>query len=89
MTRLDLAFSRDQKEKIYVQDRMCEQAGELFQWLENGAYIYVCGDAEHMAKSVDTVLHDIVAEQGKRTPKQAKEYIAGLVQTGRYSRDVY
>lgn len=89
LTHMDLAFSRDQQEKIYVQDRMCEQANRLFQWLEDGAYLYICGDAEHMAKSVDTVLHDIVAEQGKRTPKQAKEYIAGLVQTGRYSRDVY
>ena len=89
LTRLDLAFSRDQKEKIYVQDRMCEQADELFQWLENGAYLYICGDAEHMAKSVDTALHDIVSEQGKFNPQQTKEYIANLVKTGRYSRDVY
>ncbi len=89
LTRMDLAFSRDQEEKIYVQDRMCEQAEALFQWLENGAYIYICGDAEYMAKSVDTALHDVVSEQGKLNPQQTKEYIADLVESGRYVKDVY
>ena len=89
LTRMDLAFSRDQEEKIYVQDRMCEKAEALYQWLENGAYIYICGDAEYMAKSVDTALHDVVSEQGKLNPLQTKEYIADLVQSGRYVKDVY
>lgn len=65
LTRLDLAFSRDQQEKIYVQDRMREHGAELFAWLEQGGYFFVCGDAYRMAKDVDKALHDVIAEQGK------------------------
>jgi sulfite reductase (NADPH) flavoprotein alpha-component len=89
LTRLDTAFSRDQAEKIYVQDRMREQGRELFAWLEAGAHFYVCGDANRMAKDVDAALHEIVQTAGGRTKEQAAEYIAGLKSQKRYQRDVY
>lgn len=89
LTRLDLAFSRDQQQKIYVQDRMREQGAELFRWIEGGASIYVCGDASYMAKDVDTALHDIVSEQGKISRDAASEYVATLKEQHRYHRDVY
>ena len=89
LTRLDLAFSRDQAEKIYVQTRMQENAGELFKWLEEGAHFYVCGDARRMAKDVDDTLHAVVREAGGRTEDQAKEYIAAMKKDKRYQRDVY
>jgi sulfite reductase (NADPH) flavoprotein alpha-component len=89
LRRLDLAFSRDQKEKVYVQDRMREQSRELFEWLEAGAHFYVCGDARRMAKDVDAALHKIVEASGGRTPDQAAEYVASLKSAGRYQRDVY
>lgn len=88
LARLDTAFSRDQKEKIYVQNRMLESASELFNWLENGAHFYVCGDAKRMAKDVDAALHKVVEFAG-RTPDQAAEYIANLKSQKRYQRDVY
>jgi sulfite reductase (NADPH) flavoprotein alpha-component len=89
LTRLDTAFSRDQAEKIYVQDRMREQGRELFAWLEAGAHFYVCGDANRMAKDVDAALHEIVQTAGALTKEQAAEYIAGLKSQKRYQRDVY
>jgi len=90
ITRLDTAFSRDQKEKIYVQDRMLGQAKTLFKWLEKGAYIFVCGDAERMAKDVDTTLHTIVKEQGNmKSDAEAASYVQALVKEKRYVRDVY
>lgn len=89
LTRLDLAFSRDQKEKIYVQHRMAEHAGALWSWLEDGAHFYVCGDAKRMAKDVDQTLKQIVAEQGGMTPDAAAAYVKELSNTGRYQRDVY
>ena len=89
LTRLDLAFSRDQKQKIYVQDRMREHGQELFNWLERGGYFYVCGDAYYMAKDVDQALHDVIAEHGNRTEEQAKDYVANLKKQKRYVRDVY
>jgi sulfite reductase (NADPH) flavoprotein alpha-component len=85
LARLDTAFSRDQKEKIYVQNRMLENAAELFSWLENGAHFYVCGDAKRMAKDVDAALHKVVELAG-RTPD---EYISKLKSEKRYQRDVY
>jgi sulfite reductase (NADPH) flavoprotein alpha-component len=88
LTRLDLAFSRDQKEKIYVQNRMVENAAELFRWLEEGAHFYVCGDAKRMAKDVDAALHKIIELAG-RTPDQAAEYAKKLKSEKRYQRDVY
>lgn len=89
LQRLDLAFSRDQAEKIYVQHRLTEQGRELFAWLEGGAHLYVCGDASRMAKDVHATLLDIVGEHGGRDREQAQEYLAELQQQGRYARDVY
>ena len=89
LTRLDTAFSRDQLLKVYVQDRLRENAAEVWAWLQGGAHFYVCGDAKRMAKDVDTALHNIVAEQGNFTPTQAADYVKQLKKTGRYQRDVY
>jgi sulfite reductase (NADPH) flavoprotein alpha-component len=89
LTRLDLAFSRDQAHKVYVQHRMKENAAELWPWLEAGAYFYVCGDARRMAADVDRALREIVVEQGALSEGRAKEYVAGLAKAGRYLRDVY
>ncbi len=89
LTRLDLAFSRDQAEKIYVQTRMREQGAELYRWLEDGASLFVCGDASRMAKDVDRALLDVVAAaRGKGVP-DAEEYVAGIKKAKRYVRDVY
>ncbi|MDD5272306.1 MAG: sulfite reductase subunit alpha, partial [Methylovulum sp.] len=89
LTRLDLAFSRDQEAKIYVQDKMIEQGAQLFAWLEEGGYFFVCGDAYRMAKDVDKALHDVIAEHGKLSAAQAGEYINQLKKDKRYVRDVY
>ena len=89
LTRLDLAFSRDQAEKIYVQDRMRENAAELWKWISEGAYFYVCGDAKRMAKDVDAALHQIVAEHGKMSPEAAIDWVKQFKKDGRYQRDVY
>jgi sulfite reductase (NADPH) flavoprotein alpha-component len=89
LTRLDTAFSRDQEHKIYVQDRMIEQGAELFAWLEQGATVYVCGDASRMAKDVDAALHTVIETQGARDAEAAKEYVAGLHDAKRYLKDVY
>jgi sulfite reductase (NADPH) flavoprotein alpha-component len=89
LTRLDLAFSRDQAEKVYVQDRMRERAGELWSWLRRGAHLYVCGDAARMAADVDATLRGIVADQGGLDAAQADAFIADLVSSRRYVRDVY
>lgn len=87
--RIDTAFSRDQEQKVYVQDRMRENAAELFQWLQSGASFFVCGDASRMAKDVDKALHEIIQTQGNMTADQASAYVKDLKETGRYSRDVY
>lgn len=89
LARLDLAFSRDQVERIYVQHRMLEAAAELWRWLEGGACLYVCGDAKRMAKDVDAALHRIVAEQGGHSAEAAAEYVKRLKREKRYQRDVY
>jgi sulfite reductase (NADPH) flavoprotein alpha-component len=89
LARLDLAFSRDQAEKIYVQDKMRANAVELWAWLKVGAYFYVCGDAKRMAKDVDAMLHTIIAEQGSLTPAQAVDYVKQMKKDKRYQRDVY
>jgi len=89
LTRFDLAFSRDQDRKIYVQDRMLEQAPTFWQWLQDGASIYVCGDASRMAKDVDATLHTIAEQQGHLTREAATEYIHQLKEHHRYHRDVY
>lgn len=89
LSRLDLAFSRDQAEKIYVQDRMREHGADIFAWLEQGGYFFVCGDAYRMAKDVDKALFDIVAEHGRMNEEQANDYINQLKKDKRYVRDVY
>lgn len=89
LTRLDTAFSRDQAEKIYVQDRMRENSKELYAWLERGAYFYVCGDATRMAKSVQEALTDAVAAGQGCTLENAAEYVATMKKQRRYQQDVY
>jgi sulfite reductase (NADPH) flavoprotein alpha-component len=89
LTRLDLAFSRDQHDKIYVQHRLLEHGVELWAWLEDGAHLYVCGDAERMARDVDSGLAYILAKQGRMEPAAAKAYLARLAAEGRYQKDVY
>ncbi len=89
LQRLDTAFSRDQAKKIYVQDRMTENAVELYAWLERGAYFYVCGDATRMAKDVETALLDSIAKGMDGTPEQAAEYLETMKKQKRYQRDVY
>ncbi len=89
LTRLDLAFSRDQEQKIYVQDRMYENGAEMYAWLEKGGYFFVCGDATYMAKDVDKALHKIIEEHGQLTPEKAIDYVNQLKKEKRYVRDVY
>jgi sulfite reductase (NADPH) flavoprotein alpha-component len=89
LTRLEAAFSRDQADKQYVQHRMLAAARELYDWLENGAHLYVCGDATAMAPDVDRALRGIVAEQGRRDADGVEDYLAQLRRDGRYRRDVY
>lgn len=89
LTRLDLAFSRDQEAKDYVQHRMSESADELFGWLTDGAHVYVCGDADRMAKDVDAMLHQVVARGGGMDAEAAHAYVNDLVKNHRYVRDVY
>jgi sulfite reductase (NADPH) flavoprotein alpha-component len=89
LTRLDLAFSRDQAEKIYVQHRMLETADELWSWLEAGAHFYICGDASRMAKDVDAALHTVIEQAGGKSADEAKAYVAKLKSEKRYQRDVY
>jgi len=89
LSRMDVAFSRDQPEKIYVQTRMWEARRELFAWIADGAAIYVCGDASAMAKDVHATLLRIVADQGGMSEDAAVAYVRGLQQSGRYLRDVY
>ncbi|WP_291473851.1 sulfite reductase subunit alpha [Corynebacterium sp.] len=89
LTKLSLAFSRDQAEKVYVQTRMREEAEELYRWLEDGAYFYVCGDASRMAKDVETALLDVIAEQSGGSENAAQDYLAKLKKEKRYVRDVY
>ncbi|KAA5947910.1 sulfite reductase subunit alpha [Pantoea sp. Bo_2] len=89
LTRLDLAFSRDQEKKIYVQSRMLEQGAELYAWLQEGAYFYVCGDASRMAKDVDNALYEVVRQFGGLSTERAADYVDQLKKEKRYLRDVY
>jgi sulfite reductase (NADPH) flavoprotein alpha-component len=89
LTKLDLAFSRDQPEKVYVQDKMLENGAELYAWLESGAHFYVCGDASRMAADVHEALISIVSKHGGKTREQAEEYVESLKKSKRYQRDVY
>lgn len=89
LTRMDVAFSRDQDRKIYVQQRLLERAQEVYAWLEEGAYFYVCGDAKQMAKDVHAALRQIIIAAGQRSEEDADEYVSRLKRDGRYRRDVY
>jgi len=86
LSRLDLAFSRDQRSKVYVQDRMREHGAQLWSWLQDGAHLYVCGDASRMARDVDQALRDIAATHGRVDPDA---YVKQLSAEKRYARDVY
>jgi sulfite reductase (NADPH) flavoprotein alpha-component len=89
LTRFDTAFSRDQSQKVYVQHRMREVGREIWSWLQDGAYLYVCGDAERMAPDVDAAVHAIAEEHGAMSKEAAAEYVATLRTEKRYRRDVY
>ncbi len=89
LSKIDLAFSRDQANKIYVQDRLAENAAELFTWLERGAHLYLCGDMSRMAKDVEATLIDIIIAQGNKTTEQAVQYLKDLRNAKRYQKDVY
>jgi sulfite reductase (NADPH) flavoprotein alpha-component len=89
LARFDTAFSRDQQQKVYVQDRMLENSRELWAWLQDGASVYVCGDASRMAKDVHAALHKVAEMEGSMTPEAAEAYVAALKDDNRYHRDVY
>ena len=89
LTKLHTAVSRDQSKKVYVQDRMQENAADLYAWLERGAYFYVCGDASRMAKDVELALLDCIAKGSDGTLENATEYLAAMKKAKRYQRDVY
>jgi sulfite reductase (NADPH) flavoprotein alpha-component len=89
LAHLSLAWSRDQGVKVYVQDKMRAQAAELWAWIKNGGYFFVCGDAKRMAKDVDQALHDIIAEQGGMPIEEAQAYVKQMKKDKRYQRDVY
>ncbi|MEI5639842.1 MULTISPECIES: assimilatory sulfite reductase (NADPH) flavoprotein subunit [unclassified Pseudoalteromonas] len=89
LTSVDLAFSRDQQQKIYVQDRLREKGAEVYAWLEKGAHFYVCGDASRMAKDVHQALIDIVKTHGGKDAEQAEQYLKTLRSENRYQKDVY
>ena len=89
LTRLEVAFSRDQEQKVYVQQRLMERGRDLYDWLESGAALYVCGDAEHMAPDVEAALASLIARHGGRDPDAAEGYLQELASEKRYLRDVY
>ncbi|MEH7419229.1 sulfite reductase subunit alpha [Neobacillus drentensis] len=89
LTKLETAFSRDSEQKVYVQHKMLENSKELFEWLENGAYFYVCGDKQYMAKDVHSALLTVIEKEGSMTPEEAEAYLNAMKEQGRYQRDVY
>ena len=89
LTNIDLAFSRDQQEKIYVQHRIKEKAGEFFQWIDGGASVYISGTKDPMSKDVEQTLLQVIEEQGKKTTEEAHQYLEQLKKEGRYEKDVY
>lgn len=89
LTRIDLAWSRDQQQKVYVQDKLREQGAELWRWINDGAHIYVCGDANRMAKDVEHTLLEVIAEYGAMDAEAADEFLSELRVKRRYQRDVY
>lgn len=89
LTKLETAWSRDTAQKVYVQNKMLENSKELFEWIENGAYFYVCGDKEKMAKDVHNMLIDVIEKEGTMTREAAEAYLNDMKKQGRYLRDVY
>ncbi|MGG1674754.1 sulfite reductase subunit alpha [Neobacillus sp. NRS-1170] len=89
LTRVDTAFSRDSEQKVYVQHKMLENSKELFAWLENGAYFFVCGDKQYMAKDVHEALLTVIEKEGSMTREEAQAYLDAMKEQGRYQRDVY
>ena len=89
LSRLDVAFSRDQAEKIYVQHRILQKSKQIFDWLENGATFYVCGDKTRMASDVERALIAVAEKEGRLSNEKAVEYIKGLKKSRRYLEDVY
>ena len=89
LSRMDVAFSRDTDEKVYVQHRMKEKAKDLYAWMQEGAYFYVCGDASRMAKDVNQALIEIAVEQGGMSDEAAETWVKQLQKDKRYQRDVY
>ena len=89
LNRLSLAFSRDQADKVYVQHRLREEGATLWAWLQDGAHLYVCGDASRMAKDVDDALHKVIETAGGKSADEAKAYVAKMKNDKRYQRDVY
>nr|WP_262919588.1 hypothetical protein [Niabella hibiscisoli] len=89
LANLDVAFSRDQKEKIYVQHRMKQRGAELYDWISNGAYMYISGKREPTSKDVEKMLVEIFKEHGNKTEEEAEKYLHQLVEEGRWEKDVY
>jgi sulfite reductase (NADPH) flavoprotein alpha-component len=89
LNRIDVAFSRDSDRKVYVQHRMLERSRELYRWIEEGAYVYVCGDAQRMAPDVHQALIQVVEKEGGHRRERAEEYVNELLAARRYQRDVY
>ena len=89
LSRAEVAFSRDQQQKIYVQHKLREKGAELFDWLNDGAHLYVCGDAEHMAADVQDALLAVIGDQRGRGSEDAQEFLRELQGAGRYQKDVY
>ena len=89
LTKIDLAFSRDSSSKIYVWHRLIENSKELFSWLENNAYLYICGDKNNMARDVENALLEIISKEGNKSNNQAKHYLNNLIELGRYNKDIY
>ncbi|MDZ4234071.1 MAG: hypothetical protein U1C73_10005, partial [Dietzia sp.] len=89
LNRLDLAFSRDQAKRVYVQHKMLDYGADVWRWLEDGAHFYVCGDADRMAKDVDDALTEIIRTHGGMSEDAARDHKRGLIAEKRYVRDVY
>ena len=89
LSKLDVAFSRDQAAKVYVQDKLRKHGAEVWQWLQEGAHLYICGDANRMAKDVQQALIDIVQQYGGKTADEAQHYLDELRVAKRYQKDVY
>jgi sulfite reductase (NADPH) flavoprotein alpha-component len=89
LTHIHTAFSRDQKEKIYVQHKMQKHATELYQWIESGAHVYICGAKEPMSVDVENTLLSIIQQEGSKTTAQAETYLDELKESGRFVKDVY